>query len=184
MTFSSKHPWLASSIALALTIVAGCDQPGGPSNRPQTRAPGIVGVNIDEDAERAQAPAAPATPPAPPAPTKPSSIIGQNTQDIGSTESAKKDGAAPAPRQLSKDPFRVYGNAYTSILGQASIGLIKQAVDLYQADTGEYPKSHEEFMEKIVKPNNIRLPVLPRNRKYVYDVDSHQLGIWEYPETQ
>ncbi len=172
MTRSSKHPWLAPSIALSLVVVAGCDQPGG-ARRPQTRAPGIVGVDLDTTA--------PAPAPAP-APTRPQSIIGQKTQEIASPDQAKQAGAAPAPRQLSKDPFQVYGNAYTSILGQASIGTIKHTVDLYQAETGEYPKTHEEFMEKIIKANNIALPVLPRNRKYVYDVATHELGIWEYPE--
>jgi hypothetical protein len=180
MSISSKQSWLASSIALGLAIVVGCDQPGGPA-RPQTRAPGLVGVNTDIDVENVAPVQAPTPPPAEP---KPQSIIGQKTQDIGDTESARKAGAAPAPRQLSKDPVRVYGNAYVSIVGQASIGQIKHTVDLYQAETGEYPKTHEEFMEKIIKANNIALPVLPRNRKYVYDVATHELGVWEYPEAQ
>jgi hypothetical protein len=173
MSLSSKHSWLAWSIALGLAVVAGCDQPGGPA-RPQTRAPGIVGVNLDDAAE-------PAPAPAPPPEVKPRPLIGAKTQDIGDAQKEKQSGGVPAPKQISKDPFRVYGSAYVSIISQASILNIKHAVDLYQAETGEYPKTHEEFMEKIIN-NKIALPGLPPYQKYVYDVSTHELGIWEYPE--
>jgi hypothetical protein len=181
MTPPSKFAWLAPSVALSLAIVAGCDQPGGPKRTPN-RTGQMVGVDMPQD-DPVSAPApAPAPPPAP-FKTKP--ILNQTTQEISDPEKAKQAGAAPAPRQLSKDPFRVYGNAYTSILGQASISQITQAVEFYRANNdGQYPKTQEEFMENVIKPNNIRLPVLPRNRKYVYDVDKHELGIWEYPEGQ
>ena len=31
------------------------------------------------------------------------------------------------------------------------------------------PKSHEEFMERIIKENHINLPQLPEGHRYVYD---------------
>jgi hypothetical protein len=186
MNRPSNRFWLTSSLALSLAVVAGCDQPGGGAPRAQTRAPGLVGMDLDTSVESVPPAAAPAPAPATPPPVfKARPILGKTTKEIDDPEKAKKAGAAPAPKQLSKDPFRVYGNAYNSILSQAATGKIKQAVELYRANNdGEYPKTQEEFMENVIKPNSIRLPVLPRNQKYVYDVATHELGIWEYPEGQ
>ena len=46
---------------------------------------------------------------------------------------------------------------------------VKHALDLHKAYYGNAPKTHEEFMEKIIKENNIKLPELPEGHKYVYD---------------
>ena len=85
-------------------------------------------------------------------------------------------------KAADKDPTRITGNAYVSILGQTSILNIKHALDLYQAETGEFPKAYEEFMEKIIKANNIALPKLPFYQEYGYDAPSHSLVIVEYPD--
>ncbi len=176
MTCPSKHSWLTPSIALGLTLVIGCDQPGGPApNRPQTRAPGLVGVDLDTSAESAP-------PVTPPAETKPVPILGAKTQDIRETDKEKQAGAVVAsPKIVARDPIRITGNAYVSIIGQAATLNIKKAVDFYQAETGEYPKTTEEFMEKIIKANNIALPKLPFYQEYTYDVPTHSLVVMEYP---
>jgi hypothetical protein len=36
-------------------------------------------------------------------------------------------------------------------------------------------------MEKIIKANNIQLPVLPGNKIYQYDVENHKLVVVEAP---
>ena len=46
---------------------------------------------------------------------------------------------------------------------------IPHTLQLYKALEGSAPKSHDEFMEKIIKANNISLPELPEGHKYVYD---------------
>ena len=46
---------------------------------------------------------------------------------------------------------------------------IPHTLNLYKALEGHAPKSHDEFMEKIIKANNIQLPELPEGHKYVYD---------------
>ena len=113
---------------------------------------------------------------------KPRPILGERTQDIRDAAKEKQAGGVVAsPRIVSKDPITLPGNAYVSIIGQASKGQITHALDLYQADTGEYPKTLEEFMEKIIKANNIALPKLPFYQEYTYDVPTHQLQIMEYP---
>jgi hypothetical protein len=47
---------------------------------------------------------------------------------------------------------------------------IPQAMQLYKAmNDNEAPKTHEEFMEKIINANQIVLPELPAGQKYIYD---------------
>jgi len=124
---------------------------------------------------------APAKPAAPKAKTR--EILGKRTQDIKETPAEIQKGAVVAPpRPISRDPITVAGSAYISAIGQTSIGLIKHATDLYQATNGEYPKTHQEFMDKIIKENNIALPTLPYYQEYSYDVAGHQLKILEYPD--
>lgn len=52
---------------------------------------------------------------------------------------------------------------------------VPHALNLYKALNGEAPKSHEEFMAKIVTENNIQLPKLPEGHRYVYDPATEQL---------
>lgn len=59
---------------------------------------------------------------------------------------------------------------------------IVHALDLYWGETGEYPLSHEEFMEKIVKFNQITLPELDPGVEYIYDPADHILKIYR-PDT-
>ena len=52
---------------------------------------------------------------------------------------------------------------------------VTHALNLYQAEHGYYPKSHEEFMVKIVEPNLIVLPELEEGYEYWYDASDHLL---------
>src|SRR5206468_9336468 len=110
-------------------------------------------------------------------------ILGKRTQDIRDAEAEKKaGGVVTTPRITAKDPITLSGNAYVTAIGKTSIGNIEYALKLYQAETGEFPKTYEEFMEKIIKANNIALPKLPFYQEYGYDAPSHKLVIIEYPD--
>jgi len=54
---------------------------------------------------------------------------------------------------------------------------VKPALNLYKAQYGEAPKSHEQFMEKIIRANRIELPELPAGHRYVYDPQQEQLMV-------
>ncbi len=54
---------------------------------------------------------------------------------------------------------------------------IKHALNLYWATNGEYPKTHDEFMEKVIKFNQIQLPKLDEGVEYLYDPEDHKLKI-------
>ena len=57
---------------------------------------------------------------------------------------------------------------------------IPQALNLYKVTNGHAPKTHEEFMEKIIKANRVDLPDLPRGYRYIWDPDKEQLTV-EHP---
>ena len=115
----------------------------------------------------------------PPVAEKPESesIIGKTTQDIG-----EYDGDAEiADLQVDKNssPVGAAAGTYKFALGKTSEFAIQKSLQLYNAQHGEYPKDHAEFMAKIVKANNIRLPVLPGKLRYQYDVENHKLVVVE-----
>lgn len=66
---------------------------------------------------------------------------------------------------------------YVRIKDRLVLQNIEYALKLYNAEHGEYPQSHDEFMEKIVKFNNIKLPKLPDGHEYWYDAETHTLMI-------
>lgn len=55
---------------------------------------------------------------------------------------------------------------------------IEHALNLYWAEHGNYPETHEEFMEKIVAFNQIKLPELDEGVEYIYDPADHKLKIY------
>lgn len=56
---------------------------------------------------------------------------------------------------------------------------IPQAMQLFEATEGRKPKSHEEFMQRIITANQIQLPELPAGSEYRYDPEKGEL--WVHP---
>ena len=55
-----------------------------------------------------------------------------------------------------------------------------RALALYKAEhDGRGPATHEEYMEKIIKKNRIKLPELPAGQEYLYDPPSEKLRVVE-----
>jgi hypothetical protein len=48
---------------------------------------------------------------------------------------------------------------------------------MYKGLNGSNPKTHDEFMSKIIQENNIQLPELPPGDKYVYDPEKGELMV-------
>ena len=112
-------------------------------------------------------------------------VLGKTTQDIQKFDpNAKQEVSDSKVRIDTNDitapvtgPLQAYGPA----LEQISKTHIKHALDLFNATEGRYPNSYEEFMDKIIKENNIQLPVLPFGHKYQYDVANHELVVVKPP---
>ena len=109
-----------------------------------------------------------------------SSIIGKKTQNIG--EFDPNAGAKVSDSKIhATDPITSGTSAYGPMLERISKSHIEHAVNLYHATEDRYPKDLDEFMEKIIKPNNIQLPVLPGGKLYQYDVENHKLVVVDAP---
>lgn len=70
-------------------------------------------------------------------------------------------------------PLEAYGPLVQQV---AALG-IDHAVNLFYATEGRYPNSYDEFMTRIIKENNMRLPVMPAGLEYQYDVENHKLVV-------
>ena len=108
---------------------------------------------------------------------EPKPILGRKTQKI---VDLKKDRAkfkdAPVEARGS-DGILNPGRAYAGTVSKTQRLMIRHAIDLFHATEGRYPKDYDEFMKRIVKPNRIKLPVLPGDRQYAYDSDTRELTI-------
>jgi hypothetical protein len=118
-------------------------------------------------------------PPAKPPATENSGqgIFGKTTQDIGEYDKNKANQVASDQKIHATDPITAPLSAYGPMTERISMTQITSAVNLFHAENERYPKDLDEFMEKIVKPNNIRLPVLPYKGRYEYNVEKHELMI-------
>jgi hypothetical protein len=56
---------------------------------------------------------------------------------------------------------------------------IPQALKLFEATEGRKPNSDEEFMSRIIRANNIRLPELPDGQTYRYDPQRGELMVMQ-----
>jgi len=128
-----------------------------------------------------------------------SELLDGNTQSGGSAQQSGQGAVAPA-----QPPEMVMEKAAVGATGKGNYepGLITtpisayfrtkerivfdiaipHALQLYEALEGHAPKSHEEFMEKIIKFNMIELPELPQGHEYVYDPEAKQLMV-RHPKT-
>lgn len=77
-------------------------------------------------------------------------------------------------RNIIAGPAKAYFNTKEKIVFEIQL---PHAVDLYQAEHGRYPRSHEEYMDKIVKFNQIKLPELPKKMVYRYHPDTNELWV-------
>ncbi len=113
---------------------------------------------------------------------KPTPIIGQTTQDIGEYDPSGDAKEADLQVQQSANPYSAAGSAYGFAVSEISKMEITKALQIYNAMNDRYPETYDEFMEEIIKKNNIQLPVLPGGRKYQYDVKNRVLVVVEKDE--
>jgi hypothetical protein len=106
----------------------------------------------------------------------PNSIIGRKTDKIEKFDPKAKQEVSDS-KVRADDPILAPLQAYGPMVEQISKMEVQHAVDLFNASEGRYPKDYDEFMTRVVKPNNIKLAVLPAGWKYAYDVPNHELKI-------
>lgn len=113
-------------------------------------------------------------------------VIGEKTQDIKDLQAEQQ--ANPGEVQIAsqkitaRDPITLQGNAYVTAVGKISIDQISYAIRLFEAQEGRYPADYDEFMQRIIRENNIVLPQLPAYQEYAYDAQNHKLVVLEFPD--
>jgi hypothetical protein len=183
-------------------VLQGCDAPPPVANSGTPAPPPPPG---------AQPPAAPSPPPAPSgqAPLPPETQFGAFAGSIDDLAARPQSAPAPLPvappqgdggtervkaekgvgikgRSLDQyegvlvTPAKAYFAARERLIFEVSV---PHALNLYKASEGQAPRTHDEFMEKIVQANQNKLPPLPPGHKYVYDPMTEQLMV-ERPKQQ
>jgi hypothetical protein len=162
-------------LGLIVVVLAGCNnqepaRPAGPA-QPVAKAP------------------SPPPPPPPPPPT---------TSPAASPSSPEKKPPVPPPPPQAKPPepprekaavgvgekgrdYPAYlypAASYWAIRERLAFEVqIPKAMQLFKATEGRAPKDHEEFMQRIIKENMIKLPDLPEGDRYVYDPKREELMV-------
>ena len=111
----------------------------------------------------------PAKQSAPPAVAKPVETIRQKA-DVGMGEKGRGYGDGPVATPIK---------TLWAVKEQITLLQVEDGLRTYKAldPQGHGPKNDKEFMEKIIKANNIRLPALPPGHRYVYDPAKEELMV-------
>lgn len=104
----------------------------------------------------------------------------KTTSEIGEF---KGDSKVVEPNVQISNPITGALEAYEPLKQQISQLGIEHAIQLFHALEGRYPKDYDEFMQRVIAENNIRLPVLGKGFRYEYDVENHKLLIVQKSET-
>ena len=87
-------------------------------------------------------------------------------------------GVGEKGRGYGKDMITVSVMAYWQAKERITFDQIQHAMDLYKAEhDGKPPKTQQEFMDRIVKENNLHLPALPAGHSYFYDPEDGSLNV-------
>jgi hypothetical protein len=119
----------------------------------------------------------PTADPAPSANNSGKGIFGKTTQEVGEFDANKANQVVSDQKIHASDPVTAPLSAYGPMVESLAKTQITSALGVFNATEGRYPNSHEEFMERIIKENNIKLPVLPFKGRYMYDVEKHELVV-------
>jgi hypothetical protein len=198
---------LGTILVAALAVAIGCEgnistapetaDMGGSAPPPPDPTPPNGQAAPGEQAETAAA-SNPQTPEAdtPEAGTADDDTADDDTADRGTPEPASEpadgdDGSTEVATAASGAKGRDYGGPgiITTPIQQyfradARINFIQMAnaLKIYKAGhDNKGPKTHDEFMDVIVKENGVQLPELPTGDEYFYDVKTEQLMV-RHPE--
>ncbi|HWE36500.1 MAG TPA: hypothetical protein VG406_08040 [Isosphaeraceae bacterium] len=150
---SARRCW-SLPLAATLALVVGCD--GGTSSKKPAAAGGKKGAVTAEEAQ-------------------PRDILNKTTFDVRSVAQETQKGARVI------DPT-TNPNMYVAQTARLAVMTTKHNLDIYQAANGDYPKTAQELVDNLLKPEGQGLPALPYYLEYGYDETEHKLVILEYPE--
>lgn len=165
---------IISASCISLLLATGCDTQGLVENKPA------------EPTAAAPAVAAPAVN----APAVNSPAVGGDVASSGAAGEGQKAGVGVGIRgdslrneegvgKMIAAPAVALFNAREKVVFEIQI---PHALNLFKALEGRVPKTHEEFMQKIVQANGIQLPELKPGTRYRFRPDQGDAGeLWVEP---
>ncbi len=102
----------------------------------------------------------------------PAGVVALPAEPVESVQVKAGVGSGKKGRSLDEHEGIIVTPAKTYFIAKEKIKFeieIPKALQLFDALEGRGPNTHEEFMEKVIKAYNIKLPELPEGHKYVYD---------------
>jgi hypothetical protein len=154
-----------------LCLGVGCNGKPSPSAKKKKRPGPIIVV---EDGESAA--------PAPKAPPKPKKVIGRKTREILDLAKIREPYTLIKPTAGGADAILLDSRAYFGPTGKLAQLSVAYCLKLYHAQHGRYPRTVQEFIDKVAKPNKLRFAARPHYQAYAYDAPKHRLVIVEFPE--
>ncbi len=169
---SKRNKLILAAFGISLLLgVSGCEPAHSPPPKQTIKAPPPPPPPppSDDKASAPQTASAPATQnPAPAAAAKPPAT----------TEKKAEVGVGKKGRGYGKGVIATPAASLWAVRERVVFEvLIPEAMKLFKATEDRAPKSHEEFMEKIIKANNIHLPELPEGDRYRYYPKTEQLMV-------
>jgi hypothetical protein len=170
---------LAASL---LPWIVGCgSEPEGPKPAaPTVPSAAPTAVSAQEGAKKAP------PPPPPPAPS-PSEFATPKPRDPnepppGMVREKAAVGVGAAGRgydtNVAAAPVTVPIGAFFTSKERVAFEIhLPKAMQLYKGEKGYAPRTHQEFMQNVIKANDIHLPELPPGHRYVYDPKQEQLMV-------
>jgi len=165
-------------LVTAIAAAAGC------GSGDSTPAP--VSPTIDEQAQDIATPLVPPPPPPPPLAVTPAAPAEETAAEKPEEKPkvVRKEAVAGVGKKghgygqgLIATPLAAYFRSRERMAFEVQI---PKSMQIYKGIHGRAPKTHEEFMEKIIKENLIELPELRPGHRYVYDPKTEQLMV-EHP---
>lgn len=191
--------FLGSGVIVSAVIVAGCDVE--PAQRRNVN-PGVFGVEMGDisnppPADSGRPDSAASSNVSTPPPTASGQSVSSSSSSsppppapaAAANTAVPQSGPPPAERVRAEAGVgvkgRTLGGSYLEtvfstkfhIEQKAEFMKVQHAMNLYNAMHDRYPSTHDEFMETIVKANNIQLPRLPDGERYIYDPENAELMV-------
>ena len=111
-------------------------------------------------------------------------LSGCGGQDQPAAKSPESANTKTEPAKKKTGKVKVAGGMLTIPGGMAAKAeqkafemALPQLLQLFQAEHGRKPKSHEEFMAKVIDAHKRKLPKAPEGQKFVYDPTTEKLKL-------
>jgi len=192
-----KATALLLTVVLTTAVIVGCSgenplDPDRPRRNVATGVGGLAPLDVQQDDGNKPAPPPPppggnsntqeqgnaVAPPPPPPPTNNADTSTEPDDEGVRSKAVAGDNVGRKGRNYGGGIITTPIAAYFSVRDRIVMQQVEYALKLFKAEHGRVPESHEEFMEKIIEANTIKLPELLRqDEKYVYDPQQGMLMV-------